>query len=442
MVNIIRQHAKGWHTLSLLGTALVMGSWGIATPAIAAPATSSVFTEADASKMKDMESKIETLQSQLNQMAGGLASHSDSNEGLPMHGFMDVGFAGNTVGDPVAYPKGFFVGALSFYLTPHFGDRVKALVEPNFEVTPEGTVATDLERLQIGYTFSDTATLWAGRFHTPYGYWNTAFHHGAQIQTAVNRPRFLDFEDKGGILPAHMVGLWGTGKIKMGGNKFTYDVYAGNGPKIVMGPVDPYATLAYSQTAGTLDINLAGDNNHQAMVGFNLGYEFQGSLDGLRLSIHGLRGDVDDDSSTYISPTTPPTPIYNKTTLNMYGGALVYLTDEWEVMGEIYQFSNKDKSTNTGSHKSRASVLQVGRSFNNLVPYVRLEKTALDQKDSYFGMQASGQSYTRQALGLRYNVNTKTALKLELLNTHFEQESNRPVALHFRSLFVQYAIGF
>jgi hypothetical protein len=404
-INIDMKQAKQWKGSSLLRAMIVGGCLGIAAP---------VFAQTDAEHMKDMENKLEAIQNELTQMTSGMVTRSSSGEGLPIHGFMDVGFASNSKGTS-ANPMGFYVGALSFYLAPHFGDKVKALVEPNFEVTPAGAVATDLERLQIGYTFSDNATAWAGRFHTPYGYWNTGFHHGAQIQTSVLRPRFLDFEDKGGILPAHMVGLWGTGKFKAGEGKLTYDIFAGNGPKIV---------------TSILDINQAGDNNHQAMVGFNLGYEFSGSLDGLRLAVHSLRGDVDDDAI----PS-------NKTQLNIVGGSAVYLSDTWEVMSEYYRFNDKDKSGGTGTHKSWADYLQIGKSFNNLTPYVRVERTVLDQLDNYFSMQDSGQSYARQALGLRYNLNPKAALKFELLNSSFKAESGR-TALGYRSVFVQYAIGF
>jgi hypothetical protein len=404
-INIDMKQAKQWKGSSLLRAMIVGGCLGIAAP---------VFAQTDAEHMKDMENKLEAIQNDLTQMTSGMVTRSSSGEGLPIHGFMDVGFASNSKGTS-ANPMGFYVGALSFYLAPHFGDKVKALVEPNFEVTRDGAISTDLERLQIGYTFSDNATAWAGRFHTPYGYWNTAFHHGAQIQTSVLRPRFLDFEDKGGILPAHMIGLWGEGKFKVGDSKLTYDVFAGNGPKIVK---------------SILDINQAGDNNHQAMVGFNLGYEFSGSLDGLRLAVHSLRGDVDDDA-------VPS----NKTQLNIVGGSAVYLSDTWEVMSEYYRFNDKDKSGGTGTHKSWADYLQIGKSFNNLTPYVRFERTVLDQLDNYFSMQDSGQSYARQALGLRYNLNPKAALKFELLNSSFKAESGR-TALGYRSVFAQYAIGF
>ena len=412
-VNIGMKHAKPWK-VSSLSSALIVGML-LATPTFA---------------LTDTEN-IKELQKQISEITSGLANRSSSGEGIPIHGFMDVGFSNNSMKDPIAYPKGFNVGALSFYLTPHFGDNVKALVEPNFEVTPDGAVATDLERLQIGYTFSDTATLWGGRFHTPYGYWNTAFHHGAQIQTSVLRPRFLDFEDKGGILPAHMVGLWGTGKARAGRGKFTYDVFVGNGPKIAM---TAPAAAPSATNLGILDINQAGDNNHQAMVGFNLGYEFSGRLDGLRLAVHSLRGDVDDDSLQA-----------NKTEVKMVGGSVAYLENNWEVMGEYYRFNDKDKSGTTGTHNSWADYLQIGRGFNNLTPYVRFERTVLNQLDNYFNAQASGQSYARQALGLRYNLNQKAALKFELLNSSFKADTVGAAARtadSYRSLFAQYAIGF
>ena len=351
-------------------------------------------------------------------------AQADSS-GVPLHGFLDVGYSINSKdsANPAlpGLPNGFNVGSLDFYLTPQIDDHVKGLIELIFENTPEGTLATDLERAQIGYTFSDNATLWAGRFHTPYGYFNTAFHHGAQIQTSVVRPRFLDFEDKGGILPAHTVGLWGTGKIRAGGGRFTYDAYAGNGPFI---PIDPATGL------GVLDMQTGGDNNHQAMVGFNLGYEFAGIADGLRLSVHGLRGDVDDDSVAL-----------NKTELSMAGGAVVYQEHNWEIMGEYYRFSDTDKSGSTGTHKSWADYLQLGRNFSGFTPFVRVEKTVLDQTDMYFNMQDSGQSYFRQALGLKYDISQNASLKFELLNSKFADELNR-TPYDYRSFLAQYAIRF
>ena len=449
-INIGMKHAKQWKASSLLSASIVTGCMVIAAPVFAETdaqhikdledhlQTVQIFAETDAQHMKDLEDHLQAIQNELSQMASGMANRSDSGEGLPMHGFMDVGFASNSQGNAaanpnIANPKGFYEGRLSFYLSPHFSDNVKVLAEPNIEVSQgDGTINLDVERLQIGYTFSDTATVWGGRFHTPYGYWNTAFHHGAQLQTAVLRPRFLDFEDSGGILPAHMLGVWGTGKVKAGEGKLTYDGYAGNGPKIAGAVTPDLSTIPPTYQTGGLNPNIAGDDNHSAMVGLNLGYEFSGNMDGLRLAVHWLQGDVNAYDST---PTT-----LNTTNLNITGGSAVYLSNDWEVMSEYYAFNNKDKSTDV-KHKSWAGYLQAGRSFDDLTPYVRFERAVFDQLDNYFSMQASGQSYARQALGLRYNLNQKAALKLELLNSSFKPEPGR-TALGYRSLLFQYAIGF
>lgn len=315
----------------------------------------------------------------------------------------------------------------TFTLLLNVDNNVKALIELIFETTSAGEVATDLERAQIGYIFNDNATLWAGRFHTPYGYWNTAFHHGSQFQTSILRPRFLDFEDKGGILPAHMVGLLGTGKVRAGDSHLTYDVFAGNGPAIDMPAPDE----------GTLTINTAGDNNHQAMVGFNLGYEFAGMADGLRLAVSALSGDVAGPVGTV--------PVQNIIGLGMSNVTVVYLANNWEVLGEYYRFNNKTKlfggTTASSSYSSWADYLQVGRNFNGVTPYLRAEKTMLNQADMYFAMQASGQSYNRQVLGVKIDLNPKAALKFELLNTKFVAGGAR-AGYNYRSLLAQYAIRF
>jgi len=412
----------------------------------AAPVQPVAATPNNDAQMQVMQQKLEAIQNELSQMTSGLVNQSGSNAGLPLHGFMDVGYTLNSQGNNVTAnpnvpnPRGFYEGRLSFYMAPQFSDRVRALAEPNFEVDQlDGTVGVDIERLQLGYAFSDAATLWAGRFHTPYGYWNTAFHHGAQIQTSIFRPRFLDFEDSGGILPAHTVGLWGTGKVRAGRGKFTYDWYLGNGPRIAGAQpvINPVVNPSDYQTGG-LDPNIFGDDNHNALAGFNLGYEFPGMLDGLKLAVHMLNGKVSAYSDF---PTTQFSSTWlNTTDLNVGGGSLVYLSNDWEIMSEYYGFNDKNMEDDS-KHKSRAGYAQVGVNFDEVTPYIRMERVILDQADNYFSMQANGQSYARQVLGLRYNLSQKACMKFEMMNSNFMQELGR-TALSYRSLNVQYAIRF
>ena len=341
----------------------------------------------------DLAAKVQ----QLERDVAASANRRDEDRGPAVHGFADVGLAAGSKGRNV----GGNVGSLDLYLTPAFGDRVKTLFELTFEVSPEGSVFGDLERLQVGYIVSDELTLWAGRYHTPVGYWNTAFHHGAQIQTSIKRPLFLEFEDLGGILPAHTVGLWATGGVKLGGGRLNYDLYAGNAPTIAVADASITGT-------GTLNIGLNGARNRSATVGANLSYAFKGALDGLTLGAHALTSKVADSLD-----------IPNQTRLGIYGGWLTYLEDDWEIVGELYEFRNRDLSGSSGTHTSHAGYLQAGRTFGTITPFARFERTSLDQSDNYFAQLESGHSYKRIALGVRYDMNPSTALKLEAHRTSF-----------------------
>lgn len=383
--------------------------------------------------------KIEAIEKHVSEIGGSLARRS-ADDGLPVHGFADVGLLRNGENNVTNRGRrGATVGSFDLYLTPQFGDRVKGLVELVFEANAAGEIATDLERVQIGYLFNDAATGWLGRFHTPYGYWNTAFHHGEQIQTATTRPRFLDFEDKGGILPAHTTGAWVTGSLGIKGGKFGYDLYAGNAPQIngagtgtALATAHPagFSAAANAGTyagAGTLSMRQSGSTTGRTSAGFNAWYQ-PDAVDGLRLGLHGLRAEVVDDFS-------------NSTLLKMTGGYFAHTTERWEVLGEYYRFRNDDRSGATGTHASWAGYTQVGYTLGKWTPFGRLERAKLDQTDNYFGVQESGRSYKRWAAGLRYEVDPKAALKVEFASTR-KEDLGPGITDKYPEFRVQYAIGF
>ena len=333
--------------------------------------------------------------SELEQQVAAMSNAPDRDRGLVVHGFADVGLSAAGEGHAV----GAKAGSLDFYLTPQFGDRVKSLFELNFEVSKDGVLGVDLERIQLGYTVSDALTVWAGRFHTPFGYWNTAFHHGAQLQTSIARPAFLEFEDSGGILPAHTVGLWANGSFKTDGGRLGYDLYAGNAPTIKLSDPSVPGT-------GTLDPGLAGADARKASIGANLNFAFKGAAEGLHVGVHTLSSTVSDTATVVTS-----------THVTMFGGWLAYLEDDWEVMAEEYSFRNRQVDGGGMRHSSNAAYAQVGRQFGKWTPYGRYEITSLDQNDAYFAQQIGGQSYKRLMVGLRYDINPSAALKLEATRT-------------------------
>jgi hypothetical protein len=339
-----------------------------------------------------------------------------------LHGFADAGFGfGSKRGEPAERPRGFAVGSFDLYLTPRVGDRVRSLIELLFEFNEDGNLEVDLERLQVGYTFSDKATVWLGRFQTPLGYWNTAYHHGAQIQTSILRPRFIDFEDKGGILPVNSVGVWGTGKTGLARGKLTYDLYVVNGPKI---------KDVVNGSGGELDPNNFRDDNNDFSVGANVGYEFGESLDGLKLGTHWLRAVVDgyDPGGTRLQGSE----------LNVVGGYLLYANYNWETIAEFYQFLDKDRSAGSGTHSSQAGFVQLGYTIAQFTPYARFEVSKLDQGDNYFSQQKNGRSYSREVLGIRYDLSPKSALKLEGNHTSMTDRGSES----FDEIRAQFAIRF
>jgi hypothetical protein len=355
--------------------------------------------------------RLDVLEQEVNQMAASAARPSES-AGMPLHGFADVG-AGNHNAQYPQY-KLFDIAELDFFLTPQLGPRTRALFELNFEVGEDGSVGVDLERAQIGYQFSEGANLWVGRFHTPFGFYNTAFHHGQEIATSLRRPRFLDFEDHGGVMPAHTVGAWLNGSERMGDGKWTYDVFVGNSQRI---------------SGGTVDMNNAGNTTGKPIFGGNVGYLPGGVLDGLKVGLSAFQARSIDNQDVF--PDT-------NTRLTNYGTYAVYDTDEWEGFAELYVFEDQDLSGGTGRHRSDAGFVQWGYRAGRYIPYIRYERAALQQSDPYFAAQLHGQSYYRDALGLRFDIDVKSALKVEFANTQFTDRHR----VDFGEALLQYAIRF
>jgi hypothetical protein len=368
--------------------------------------------------------EIAALRESVDQISDGL-SRNISHTGVPLHGFADAGAGWSSREDPTRL-RGFNVGTFDVYLTPQFGDRVKSLVEVVFEYDADGQNKVEAERMQVGYTVNDAVTLWAGRFHTPIGLWNTLYHHGANLQTAISRPRFLQFEDFDGLVPTHTVGVWGSGKLPMGWGKLGYDVYLGNGPTI---------------RQRELDFNAFTDDNSGKLLGANVGLQPNGVLRGLTVGAHAYGSTVDTRDAAG--------GLQARTRVRMAGAYLGYDADGWDVLGEYYRFANRDLASGA-QHNSGIGYLQVGRSYGSLTPYLRYERAALAGADAYFASLRLGRSYTRASLGVRYDLDPKSALKVEFGDTTESaamlfDENGAPLPLvraRYRRAAIQYSIAF
>jgi hypothetical protein len=117
---------------------------------------------------------------------------------------------------------------LDFFATAS-RERFTLLSEVVFEVGENNEFVSDVERLQVSYLLAEWFRVSAGRFHTAIGYYNDAFHHGSVFQLPVERPLPVRFEDDGGLIPAHFVGVHVDGRVPLGGSfKLRYDVESAN----------------------------------------------------------------------------------------------------------------------------------------------------------------------------------------------------------------------
>ena len=344
-------------------------------------------------------------------------AHADF-EGLSVHGFADVYYTSTGEQNSPSGNTGFKLGNLDLYLVPNFTGRIRALMEDVVEFDDwnapgdsNGQPSIDIERLQVGYLISDDLTVWIGRFHTPYGYWNTAYHHGAELQPTVMRPQFLGFEDHGGVLPAHIDGLWAQGHTSAGPGRVTYDAYLGNGQRIL---------------DGALDMQNAGNADSHTATGGRFGYEFLGGpADTLWVGLHAFEEEVDN----FVNGVRTA-----RTDVKVVGGFVHWTPGEWEIMSEYYAFDNH---THDVIGPSRASKMWYAEAdytfFGRITPLARVERASMCQDDGYFQYLLGGKSYRRNLIGVRYDLNPQTALKLDANHTNATlnggQEYNE---LHFQ----------
>ena len=83
--------------------------------------------------------------------------------------------------------SGFNLGQFVLHLASPLSEKVSYFGEVSFTAQPNG-YDLSVERTIIRYDYNDYFKISFGKYHTPIGYWNAAFHHGAWLQTTIARP--------------------------------------------------------------------------------------------------------------------------------------------------------------------------------------------------------------------------------------------------------------
>ncbi|HEY1265534.1 MAG TPA: hypothetical protein VGF06_18540 [Terriglobales bacterium] len=142
---------------------------------------------------------------------------------LQFRGFGDVDFSAT---DAQGSTSGFNLGQFVLHLASPLSPKVSYFGELSFTAQPT-TYDVSVERTIIRYDYNDYLKVSFGKYHTPLGYWNTAFHHGAWLQTTISRPEMVQFG--GTLIPIHFVGLQVEGNIPSGSMGLSYSLGLGNG---------------------------------------------------------------------------------------------------------------------------------------------------------------------------------------------------------------------
>lgn len=327
---------------------------------------------------------------------------------LRIRGFGDVSLIG---GNRQAYPPtnqpaqttSFALGQLDLFTTSDISDKFKFIGEIVFEGGPDNiygvttgsnnTFAVDIERYIIQYSYNDYFNVSAGRWHTGIGYYNTAYHHSTWLQTTTGRPLLFQFEDRGGILPIHTVGVSATGLIPSGPLGLHYLVEAGNGREsrtpLISEPVQ----------------NVIDDSNHKA---FNLGvFARPEKLRGLQTGFSIYRDVLSPQNSNRIGET-----------IMAMHAVVVRSNYEWlnEAMVIRHSILGESKVYNTP-----AFYTQISRQFGSFRPYFRYQYINAAKTEPIFPDVGL---YEGPSAGVRFDASEFVALKLQYDYTVQRQQPN------------------
>jgi len=302
---------------------------------------------------------------------------------LQIRGFGDVDFSAT---DQQGATSGFNLGQLDLHMSSPLSRKVSYFGEMTFNAQPTG-YTVEVERSIIRYDYNDYFKISFGRYHTPIGYWNTAFHHGAWLQTSISRPDMVKIG--GTFIPVHFVGFLAEGNIPSGGAGLSYSAGVGNGRgSTISRPGD------------------AGDNNNNRAWVANL-YSRPVKLYGLQMGV-----------SVYRDKITLANTLPNGNNFREWISAahLVWSKESPEFLAEFANVNHRNILTNFVTN-SQAFYAQVGYRLpwleRTLKPYYRFEHTHTSLSEQVF----TNQDLVGSIIGLRYDITNYAAFKGEYRNS-------------------------
>lgn len=342
----------------------------------------------DASPHEAEPGKTAPLATQQEDQSGGMGEpeHMDvSRTTLNIRGFGDFGFYGGT---QKGQTTSFSLGQTNLFITSNLSERFRVLTEMVFEVQQNNVFQTNLERVLLEGSFSDYLKLSVGRYSTAIGYYNTAYHRAAWFQTATERPYIFEYEDEGGILPIHMVGVQASGRIPSGKLGLHYVAEIGNG-RSFNPTVEPVQN--YVDENGQKAVNLALFARPDRVSGLQTGVSVYRDV----LSVAGFPKVTETITDAYALLTRP----------------------RFEWLNEALMIRHSAR----GGHDyvTPAFYSQISERFGQYRPYFQYQYVNASSQEPVFprvGLR------TGPSLGVRFDATESVAFKLQYDHTTLRRE--------------------
>jgi len=362
--------------------------------------------EVDTAKVETDREEIETGQIPALDLGLGIPK-------LVLRGFADVGYQARWVDPSTANDESFndfAVGGLDLFITSKLGGGFSFLTEVLFGFHGED-VDVDVERLLLMYEYRDWLKLNGGRGHTSLGYWNQYFHHGKWLQTTVDRPLLYRFEDEGGILPAHFVGLELFGSVDVGPGLLSYS-----------------ATVANGRGKSADKVQNTDDANSAKAVGILLRYR-PNALSGFGIGASGYFDKIPAETSV---------PARAQSMREYISGAHVfYVEGDWELIAEASWIIHDDRVAGK-EHHSAGSYAQVAHRFGKLKPYYRFDWLSIARADPFYAdpnLNETVEDTRQHTVGVRWDVTSFVAFKLEYVHKNATSEDVNAIAFQASCAF-------
>jgi hypothetical protein len=323
------------------------------------------------------------------QAMGGHSMTLPGGPQLKISGFADINLGVGTVANPLIFPlpapatgkAAFQLGEFDLFLSSQLSSKWSFVSEVVIGADQTNYWGLDIERLQLTYKQNQYFQISAGRYHSAIGYYNTAFHHGTWFQTAEGRPFMYYFEDSGGILPVHNVGVTttglvpGTGKL---GLHWVAEVGNGRSTDLSGQPVQNFVSDRDRKSA-----NFAAYIQPEAVSGLQIGGSF------------------------YFDKYAP---IANVGRVGQHISSVyaVLTQSKWEFLNEAVLMNNILPSGR--SYNSPLAYTQLSRKFGLYHPYVRYQYINIPNNDP---ISAYTGRYTGPSVGLRIDVTDYAAFKIQ-----------------------------